>query len=242
MKELKNKTLQHFLADLNEELKEQNQLDGKYDIPFMLAPLYSDICNNETNYKEFEEMLSKYEYSLYTEPIDERRCHVIVYFCEVQDTSIEIEFGYDEEYMSYCDCKPGDPDYREDKHCCGHGCNWDRPTFILRKRSRLVNECWYGDEHDYWDFEDMYYKKEKEEATKKLIQTKKREIEYWKDVIKNAENKLEELENGTINGERITSIISEYDREEVDDSFEENRQIEEEIDRLKKKIANSYKK
>ena len=235
MLKLKNDIFQELIDDVIEVFKRENEeSDKKYDIPFLISILWQEFNNRPEHYKELEEDLKNScdicinKFSEYPE--------ILIYFWDVQKLSYRIRFETDERYWGDCECNPDMKDYREDKKCCGHGCDWIAPAVTITKCCDIASHhTWNGDEHDYWDFEDMYYKKEKEEATKKLIKTKKREIEYWKDVIKNAENKLEELENSTINGERITSIIDEYD-------CEENKQCEDEIARLKKKIADSYKK
>lgn len=242
MLKLKNDVFQELIDEIVEALKAENEeSDKEYDIPFLISILWQEFNTKSELYKELESDL-KNSYDICVNKFSEGP-EVLIYFWSIQKLSYRIRFETDERYWGDCECNPDMKDYREDKHCCGHGCDWEAPAVTITKCCDIASHhTWNGDEHDYWDFEDMYYEREKEEATKKLIKTKKREIEYWKDVIKNAENKLEELENSTINGKRITSVISEYDREEVDDSFEENRQIEEEVDRLKKKIADSYKK
>jgi hypothetical protein len=40
-------------------------------------------------------------------------------------------------------------DYREDKHCCGHGCDCTFCSFALYKVMHVGGDVWEGDEHDY---------------------------------------------------------------------------------------------
>lgn len=111
------------------------------------------------------------------------------------DSRYELTFNYDEHNWGYCECKPGDPDYREDKHCCGHGCDWDAPSIEVRKSFLVSNHSWHGDEHDYWDFEDKFYESDNEENQKKLIAEREYKIKSLKETIENAQKKLKELEN-----------------------------------------------
>ena len=104
-------------------------------------------------------------------------------------------FSYDERNLRYCECSPGDLDYREDKHCCGHGCDWEASKIEVRK-SILVSRCsWDGDEHDYWDFEDEFYADDKEENEKKKLAEREYKIRELKETIENAQKELEKLEN-----------------------------------------------
>lgn len=104
-------------------------------------------------------------------------------------------FSYDERNWGYCQCSPGDPDYREDKHCCGHGCDWEAPSVEVRKSFLVSNHSWSGDEHDYWDFEDKFYADDKEENKKKLLAEREYKIKNLKETIENAQKELKKLEN-----------------------------------------------
>ena len=85
------------------------------------------------------------------------------------------------------------PDYREDKHCCGHGCDATFCEFELHKVLHITKDTWNGDEHDYWDFEDDFYMSDKELADKKAEEDRLREIKELKNQIETASKKLKEL-------------------------------------------------
>ena len=85
-------------------------------------------------------------------------------------------------------------DYREDKHCCGHGCDATFCEFSLHKVLHITSGSWYGDEHDYWEFEDEFYTSDKELADKKAEEDKSRMIEELKNRIEADQKRLDELE------------------------------------------------
>lgn len=89
-------------------------------------------------------------------------------------------------------------DYREDKHCCGYGCDWWAPAFEIRKSYIMGRHSWDGDEHDYWDFEDDFYKDDKELADKKAEEDRLIKIKELKNQIETASKKLAELEGGKV--------------------------------------------
>ena len=84
-------------------------------------------------------------------------------------------------------------DYREDKECCGHGCDADFCEFSLNKILKIVGGSWNGDEHDYWEFEDKFYEIDKELADKKVEEDKERMIRELKNNIESDRKKLCEL-------------------------------------------------
>lgn len=53
---------------------------------------------------------------------------------------------------------------------------------------------WDGDEHDLWDFEDEFYKKDKELAKEKIIQEREEEIKRLKEIVKENNEKLKKLQ------------------------------------------------
>ena len=107
--------------------------------------------------------------------------------------SYKIEFGKDDRSWGYCTCTNEDQDYREDKDCCGHGCDWTAPTISIKKIISLGNNGWTGDEHDYWDFEDNFYKSNDELAKGKEEQEKLDRIEYIETTIDELKNELLKL-------------------------------------------------
>ena len=105
-----------------------------------------------------------------------------------------ISFNINERLYGYCECTPDMTDYREDKYCCGHGCDAVFCEFDLYKVVHIVSESWNGDEHDYWDFEDSFYEAEDEIAERKLRHDRELAIKELKDMIAANQKRLEELE------------------------------------------------
>lgn len=217
MQKLQSSTLQMFLENLIEELKRANEDIGYYetkelDIPFIVSSLWQSFNNNPDKYKDFISDLDNYpEYNVlineskntYNGIID---VVVILTRCNPYENTksfvnyvspeyhYNFEFSYDERHWGYCDCTPDMPDYREDKHCCGHGCDTAFCEFELYKALHITKDTWQGDEHDYWDFEDEFYIDDKELADKKTEEERKRMIEELKNQIESASKKLAELE------------------------------------------------
>ena len=86
-------------------------------------------------------------------------------------------------------------DYREDKQCCGHGCDAAFCEFSLYKVLHIASGSWEGDEHDYWEFEDEFYLSDKELSDKKEKEDREREIEVLRNRIEADQKRLAELEN-----------------------------------------------
>lgn len=215
MKKLQNDTLQKFLERLAEDLKSENEdreyenlsEDNKYqilDIPFLISSLWEAFRAEPNTYSDFTKCLNKaYDYQIaIVEPDNDYYgiCKAIVGFHVsdkvyegLEEYQYEIEFHYDPRDWGYCQCKPTDKDYREDKDCCGHGCDWWAPAFEIRKSYIMGRHSWDGDEHDYWDFEDDFYKDDKELADKKAEEDRLREIKELKNQIETASKKLKEL-------------------------------------------------
>ena len=223
MQKLQNNTLQKFIDILIEELKQKNEDRKLYDIdieeldiPFIISSLWQSFNNRENDYKEFISDLENYsEYNVILEEskndydgIIDVLINLVKYETldntedfsfdnyDYPDYDYRFEFLYDERNWGYCDCSPDMPDYREDKHCCGHGCDASFCAFELHKIVHVVKDTWHGDEHDYWDFEDAFYASDKELTDKKAEDDRLREIEMLKKEIKDAINKLIELESG----------------------------------------------
>lgn len=213
MKKLKNETLQNFIEELVEELKMKNgelEWDGlerlKLDIPFIISTLYQDFNNNTYVYKKFIEDLDFYtDYNIdIIETNNDYNGIVDVYITLVKtgceniytksDYDYKISFNFENRFFGYCECTPDMPDYREDKKCCGHGCDATFCEFNLYKIMKVAHGSWEGDEHDYWDFEDDFYKTDEELLLKKQEEDKKHEIELCKKHIEEYTKRLLELE------------------------------------------------
>lgn len=217
MQKLQNDTLQKFLERLKDDLESENENreyenlseDDKYsilNIPFLISSLWEAFRAEPNTYSDFIECLNKaYDYQiLITEPDNDYYgiCKAIISFyvsdnmCDgVEDYQYEINFNYDPRDWGYCECTSDMKDYREDKDCCGHGCDWWAPAFEIRKSYIMGRHSWDGDEHDYWDFEDEFYASDKELADKKAEEDKVRTIKSLKETIEEATKKLAELES-----------------------------------------------
>lgn len=195
MKKLQNDTLQIFLDRLAEDLKSENENreyenlseDNKYqilNIPFLISSLWEAFRAEPNTYSDFIKCLNEsYDYQIFITETDNTYygiCKAIVSFSTSgtewmsEDYQYEIDFLYDPRDWGYCECTLDMTDYREDKHCCGHGCDWWAPAFEIRKSFKIGNHSWNGDEHDYWDFEDEFYADDKELADKKAIEKKRK--------------------------------------------------------------------
>lgn len=214
MEKLQNETLQNFIDTFIKELKRENENREyhsikKLNIPFILSSLYQSFSNNQNSYKEFIsdlEMYSDYDITI-DDPKNEYNGIIDVninlarYKDEVesfQDYDMPnyyymICFSYDERDWGYCECTPDMEDYREDKKCCGHGCDASFCSFSLHKINNIMSDSWHGDEHDYWDFEDEFYMNDKELADKKDKEETERKIRELQERISADSKKLAEL-------------------------------------------------
>lgn len=215
MKRLQNETLQNFIDAFIKELKRENE-DREYhsikklNIPFILSSLYQSFSNNPNSYKEFISDLEMY--SDYNITIDDSKndyngiIDIEISLIKYQDGDYNyyqdydypsynymICFSYDERNWGYCECTPDMEDYREDKKCCGHGCDASFCSFSLHKINNIVSDSWHGDEHDYWDFEDEFYKNDNELADKKAKEETERKIRELQERISADSKKLAEL-------------------------------------------------
>lgn len=211
MKYSANITIQNFIEQLVEVLKYENtygELNGKkLDVPFLISVLWQDLMDNYECYDEFcSDLRDCDNYDIVIGDDNYCICKVNVFlYNETENNNLqcveesnfryEITFSYDERNWGDCECSPDDPDYREDKHCCGHGCDWEAPSIKVRKSFLVSNHSWSGDEHDYWEFEDKFYADDKEENEKKLLAEREYKIKNLKETIENAQKELKKLEN-----------------------------------------------
>lgn len=211
MKYCGNSTLQAFTKMLVDTLKEENECRGangkKLNIPFLISTLCQSFEKDEILYNQFIfdlEVTDHYDILISDSNNDYYGiCKADVYFYETPDEKnnyeselnfkYEIDFTYDERNYGYCECTSSDPDYREDKQCCGHGCDFDAPKFEMRKSLLISNCSWDGDEHDYWDFEDKFYANDNEENRKKKLMEREYKIKDLEETIRNAQKQLNEL-------------------------------------------------
>lgn len=202
--------MEEFLNTLVEELKRNDDIVSTQEIPFLLSVLTQGFENNKEKYIDFLRDIVEYsDYQINITPskndwsgIYDIEVQLIKYFDDEESGFQNYDtpnyhylftFEYDERNWGYCECSPEDDDYREDKHCCGHGCDWSAPAFDLFKVEHIVRESWHGDEHDYWDFEDEYYNQDKESNLKKKESERLAEIERLEATIKAANKRLAEI-------------------------------------------------
>lgn len=216
MQKLENYTLQKFLDKLIEYLKREKEYsrlkNDQLDIPFIVSAMYQSFKNNTEKYEDFIADLNKYsDYGLYVEDsqndyngLIDIGITLVRYINDVNDPTFtdydnpdydyKFTLTYDERHYAYCECTPDMEDYREDKQCCGHGCDATFCSFSLHKILNVTTDEWHGDEHDYWDFEDEFYASDKELEEKKSKEDKERKIRNLKETIEEATKKLAELE------------------------------------------------
>lgn len=218
MQKLENDILQKFLDIFIQEMKKENDDRNRIElsdinIPFVLSSLYQSFSNDIHKYKEFIQDLKDYpDYNIVIEESkndyngiidvsinlvresEQYDCNAYIIDCIYPDYSYLIVFTYEDRDYGYCQCTSDMPDYREDKHCCGHGCDASFCSFSLHKVLNIVSDSWNGDEYDYWEFEDEFYASDKELADKKAEEDKIRMIEELKNRIEADQKKLAELE------------------------------------------------
>ena len=208
MQSCDNKTLDKFLKHLIEEFERDDSVVNSKNIPFVISVLwqkfsYADKCE----IADFIDDLEKYaDYIIsINKPqndysgICDIEISLLKYIKDDYDdydspnNNYIINIEYDERLWGYCQCSPEDEDYREDKHCCGHGCDWLAPHLTLNKVFVVASHNWTGDEHDFWNFEDNFYKSELElnEQNKKI--EKEKEIQRLNELIEDSKKRLKEL-------------------------------------------------
>lgn len=211
----KNYTLQKFFNELIRAIKSENEerrgfkkSKKELDIPFLISTLFQSMTKNEDKYKDFLAGLEKYpDYGITIHKSNNDWNGIVDAFVnlveysndnmrdyDIPDFNYELRFFYDERHWGYCQCTPDMEDYREDKQCCGHGCDATFCSFSLHKILNITSDSWHGDEHDYRDFEDEFYKEDKELAERKAKERKEREIIELKARIEADTKKLAELE------------------------------------------------
>lgn len=218
MQKLENSTLQKLIDEIVEALKYEKERgvlkNDQLDIPFIISALYQSFKNKTDKYENLINDLSRYcDYNIeiteskndYNGIIDvginlvkweevNEYGDACIDTYECPDYDYEIRFTYDERDWGYCECTPDMPDYREDKQCCGHGCDATFCEFELFKVTKIIRDSWHSDEHAYWEFEDDFYADDEELADKKSEEDKAKMIKILKETIEEATKKLAELE------------------------------------------------
>ena len=210
---------QKFLDNLAREIADWNEANKSnpdtYEapVPFYVAALWNQFKFHSEKYEEF-----------FDDVKDENPCQIIpneygdiysVILWEKFDTGkrysdldckkyhYEIHFSYEERYWGYCECQPGDKDYNEDHQCCGHGCDWDAPVVAVYKCYDVDNGVWNGDEHDYWDFEDVFYKDDLELKARIEEEAKRQRIKDLEKQIASYQNDLDKLKKEMNDNESV---------------------------------------
>lgn len=133
-----------------------NNPDLMLDIPFMIAPVFQMAKNGQLD------MLLRdigSDYNVDYEPFrDLGYCYgtIHIYFSNRLEI-YNFEFHCEPSYIGYCQCDNSDKDYRADKHCCGHDCDWNVPVVNITYTIPYLNSRFNGDASDLWKFEDFYY-------------------------------------------------------------------------------------
>ena len=100
------------------------------------------------------------------------------------DYTYKINFEIDERDWRFCQCSEGDEDYDERYNCCGHGCDWSAPACSIEKVIEIGSKAWVGDEHDYWNFKDKFYKVDEKEKQEKINRLKNQIEDLQKELDK----------------------------------------------------------
>jgi hypothetical protein len=193
--------MEEFLKEVNKILITENECRvAKLNVPYMVSVLYQNLSDKK--YSDFIKDISENKYHLYYVEDDSENwtngyLEVAIsgkdHGCRISHI-YKIEFGKESRPWGYCQCTPEDEDYRYDKDCCGHGCDWTAPTFEIKKIISIGKDSWNGDQHDYWDFEDNFYKINEELGKEKLNKEKENRIQELHNTIKEMQEELLELE------------------------------------------------
>lgn len=195
--------MENFISEFIKEVKdalirenEGREYDDKkqLNVPFMISVLEQHLGNED--FVNFLYDLENNEHSLYYEDIYEDYFDygkLSIRFYDGNDYTYSIAFGYDARDWGYCQCEKTDKDYRDDKKCCGHGCDWWAPAFSIEKNISLGGGSWNGDQHDYWEFEDDFYKSDKELAEAEEKRNRENKIKNLQEGIESMQKQLSEL-------------------------------------------------
>ena len=180
-----------ILSEIVNAIKNYEETD--VDIPFTIAPIYEAF--EKKMCEDLVRDVSEHEHSIFYSEDDEyydTTRSVLIHF-EDLPFHYKINCFCEDRYWGFCECTPDMPDYRKDKGCCGHGCDWCAPAIEVKKVYDLMTHSWSGDEHSYWDFENTYYQKDKEIADKKKEAEKAVRRAYLESEISKMTTELETL-------------------------------------------------
>ena len=215
---------QKFLENLAKEMAEWNEMDERDNtvlVPFYIAALWNQFKFHGEKYTEFfddvkdesfyqivpSECGDIYSVTLWDKNDPSHRQDVWLdeqmILPKFKNYYYEIHFSYEERYWGYCECQPGDKDYNEDHQCCGHVCDWDAPVVAVYKCYDVDNGVWNGDEHDYWDFEDVFYKDDLELKARIEEEAKRQRIKDLEKQIASYQNDLDKLKKEMNDNESV---------------------------------------
>lgn len=139
----------NFISSVVRVLNNFNSTETKVDIPFMLSPLYNSIGSCKT----------------FMNDVSDKQCS-IVYFedmtggytnghleIKTNNNNYELLFELDRRPWNYCSCTSDDYGYNTEHNCCGDNCDWDAPSYSLKKTEFLFGDSFNGKQSDYWKFE-----------------------------------------------------------------------------------------
>jgi hypothetical protein len=199
-----------FIKRLVDELNDENER-GNHNRPLNICYMTSVVDQQLEKCSEFIEDITIHRYEIngyeydntegYTngkmrvliEKPDEEKNSEMMYDA-YYDYCYYIEFGYDERHWGYCDCNPGHKGFNEKHGCCGNGCDWTAPQFYLTKSVSMGGGRWDGVESDYWSYEEKFNNDEKNKNTYVEEMKKKAEIKRLETSIKDAQDRLKELQ------------------------------------------------
>lgn len=162
---MENGTHKDFLDKLTLALNHENERRAGSDTPlldvaFLVAPVEQHIA--EPQFEEFGRYLAAGEYSIQyigSSEEDYGYTNGTVQVFSGSDDMVGVyilAFGVDERPWGYCICSPQKEGYDPEHRCCGDGCDWVAPAFILEKRRVVGRGDWNGIERDYWAYEDAF--------------------------------------------------------------------------------------
>lgn len=210
---------QKFLDNLVREIADWNEVNksnpNTYEapVPFYVAALWNQFKFHSEKYAGFfDDIKDENPYQIVPNEYGDIYSVILLekndagkwYLDEnCKNYHYEIHFSYDERYLGYCECQPGDEDYNEDYQCCGHGCDWDAPAVAVYKCYGVDNGVWNGDEHDYWYFEDAFYKDDLELKARIEEEAKRQRIKELEKQIASYQNDLNKLKKEMNDSESV---------------------------------------
>ncbi|OPH61853.1 hypothetical protein BC351_01015 [Paenibacillus ferrarius] len=100
----------------------------------------------------------------------------------------DIVLSSNQMWGGYCQCTPEDEGYNPIHDCCGLGCDYNAPSFNIKKISNVAGEDFTGHERDMWLLQEQWdkdmgiYKEDKnnaqiKEIEKQIASLQKRRVE-----------------------------------------------------------------